>query len=75
MGINSIWIKRGGPQKHEHSRYFNTTQALAYYAEVLIYKKKQLLAQNSPIIVVGASYGGSKLPCQVLNLNVIYKMS
>ncbi|RVX20133.1 Lysosomal Pro-X carboxypeptidase [Vitis vinifera] len=28
------------------------------YAEVLIYIKKKLLAENSPVIVVGASYGG-----------------
>ncbi|XP_034687382.1 lysosomal Pro-X carboxypeptidase-like [Vitis riparia] len=38
--------------------YFNSAQAIADYAEVLIYIKKKLLAENSPVIVVGASYGG-----------------
>ncbi|CBI17110.3 unnamed protein product, partial [Vitis vinifera] len=38
--------------------YFNSAQAIADYAEVLIYIKKKLLAENSPVIVVGGSYGG-----------------
>ncbi|KAK1375715.1 lysosomal Pro-X carboxypeptidase-like [Heracleum sosnowskyi] len=38
--------------------YFNSAQALADYAEILIYLKDKLSAHNSPIIVVGASYGG-----------------
>ncbi|XP_019176721.1 PREDICTED: lysosomal Pro-X carboxypeptidase-like [Ipomoea nil] len=38
--------------------YFNSAQALADYAEVLLYIKKKYSAQDSPIIVVGGSYGG-----------------
>ncbi|BBH05067.1 Serine carboxypeptidase S28 family protein [Prunus dulcis] len=38
--------------------YFNSAQALADYAEVLIHVKKKLHAQHSPVIVIGASYGG-----------------
>ncbi|KAK9939961.1 hypothetical protein M0R45_016640 [Rubus argutus] len=38
--------------------YFNSAQAIADYAEILIHVKKQLHAENSPVIVVGGSYGG-----------------
>ncbi|KAF1883193.1 hypothetical protein Lal_00003377 [Lupinus albus] len=38
--------------------YFNSAQAIADYAEVLIHIKKTLHAKKSPIIVLGASYGG-----------------
>ncbi|KAL6276258.1 hypothetical protein ACE6H2_019859 [Prunus campanulata] len=38
--------------------YFNSAQALADYAEVLIHVKKKLHAQHSPVIVIGGSYGG-----------------
>ncbi|KAJ1388978.1 Peptidase S28 [Sesbania bispinosa] len=38
--------------------YFNSAQALADYAEVIIDIKRTLNAQNSPVIVVGGSYGG-----------------
>ena len=41
--------------------YFNSAQALADYAEILLHIKKNLSAEMSPTIVVGASYGGSKL--------------
>jgi lysosomal Pro-X carboxypeptidase len=40
--------------------YFNSAQALADYAEILIHVRKQLHAENSPVIVVGGSYGGSE---------------
>ncbi|XP_027189501.1 uncharacterized protein [Cicer arietinum] len=38
--------------------YFNSAQAIADYAAVLIHIKKTLHAHNSPIIVLGGSYGG-----------------
>ncbi|CBI23429.3 hypothetical protein VitviT2T_019541 [Vitis vinifera] len=38
--------------------YFNSGQALADYAEVIINLKKNLSADSSPVIVVGGSYGG-----------------
>ncbi|KAK1375709.1 lysosomal Pro-X carboxypeptidase-like [Heracleum sosnowskyi] len=38
--------------------YFNSAQALADYAEILIYLKRKFSAHHSPVIVVGASYGG-----------------
>lgn len=40
--------------------YFNSAQALADYAEILLHIKHQFSAHTSPIIVVGGSYGGSK---------------
>ncbi|GLT80823.1 hypothetical protein SLA2020_522390 [Shorea laevis] len=39
--------------------YFNSAQAIADYAEILLHTKKKLHAQHSPVIVIGASYGGS----------------
>lgn len=39
--------------------YFNSAQAIADYAAVLIHIKKTLHAQKSPVIVIGGSYGGS----------------
>ncbi|KAI4322347.1 hypothetical protein L6164_022051 [Bauhinia variegata] len=38
--------------------YFNSAQAIADYAEVIIHIKKKFHAQNSPVIVIGGSYGG-----------------
>ncbi|RDX79805.1 Lysosomal Pro-X carboxypeptidase, partial [Mucuna pruriens] len=38
--------------------YFNSAQALADYAAILKHIKKTLHAQNSPVIVIGGSYGG-----------------
>ena len=40
--------------------YFNSAQALADYAAVLLHIKNMVDAHNSPIIVIGGSYGGSK---------------
>ena len=42
--------------------HFNSAQALADYAELLLHIKKMFAYDTSPIIVMGASYGGSKLP-------------
>ncbi|CAI9104931.1 OLC1v1003722C1 [Oldenlandia corymbosa var. corymbosa] len=38
--------------------YFNSAQALADYAEILLHVREKLSAHNSPIIVAGGSYGG-----------------
>ncbi|KAL2331979.1 hypothetical protein Fmac_019560 [Flemingia macrophylla] len=38
--------------------YFNSAQAIADYAKVIIHVKKTLDAPNSPVIVIGGSYGG-----------------
>lgn len=38
--------------------HFSSAQALEDYAEVIIHIKKTLHAENSPIVVIGASYGG-----------------
>ncbi|KAF4376780.1 hypothetical protein F8388_025651 [Cannabis sativa] len=38
--------------------YFNSAQALADYAHILLHINKTYKAQHSPIIVIGASYGG-----------------
>ncbi|KAK3030415.1 hypothetical protein RJ639_037544, partial [Escallonia herrerae] len=44
---------------NENTRgYFSSAQAIADYAEVLVYLKEKLSAQNSPVIVIGGSYGG-----------------
>nr|POF08670.1 lysosomal pro-x carboxypeptidase [Quercus suber] len=39
--------------------YFNSAQAIADYAEVIIDLKKNLSADSSPVIVFGGSYGGT----------------
>ncbi|XP_059429036.1 uncharacterized protein LOC132162834 [Corylus avellana] len=45
--------------KDESTRgYFNSAQALADYAAVLLHVKQNLSAENSPVIVIGGSYGG-----------------
>ncbi|XP_010527988.1 PREDICTED: lysosomal Pro-X carboxypeptidase-like [Tarenaya hassleriana] len=38
--------------------YFNTAQALADYAEILMHIKDKYATKHSPIIVIGGSYGG-----------------
>ncbi|XP_028756877.1 lysosomal Pro-X carboxypeptidase-like [Neltuma alba] len=38
--------------------YFNSAQAIADYAAVLLHVKERLSAHTSPIIVIGGSYGG-----------------
>lgn len=38
--------------------YFTSTQAMADYATLILDLKKNLSAENSPVIVFGASYGG-----------------
>ncbi|XP_023531617.1 lysosomal Pro-X carboxypeptidase-like [Cucurbita pepo subsp. pepo] len=40
--------------------YFNSAQAIADYADVLIHVKKELHAKDSPVIVLGGSYGGTQ---------------
>ena len=54
--------------------YFNSAQAIADYAEVLLYIKKKFLAENSPVIVIGGSYGGSKLLSTLISLLFLYFM-
>ncbi|KAL7127178.1 hypothetical protein ABFS83_14G238000 [Erythranthe nasuta] len=45
--------------KNETTRgYFNSAQAIADYAAILLHIKHQFSAHDSPIIVVGGSYGG-----------------
>ncbi|KAH0716353.1 hypothetical protein KY284_009258 [Solanum tuberosum] len=45
--------------KDEDTRgYFNSAQAIADYAELLSHIKEKYSAKNSPIIVIGGSYGG-----------------
>ena len=41
--------------------YFNSAQAITDYAEILLYIKEKFNARHSPVIVIGGSYGGSKL--------------
>ncbi|KAA0033354.1 hypothetical protein IC582_026830 [Cucumis melo] len=38
--------------------YFNSAQAIADYAAILIHVKKEFHANYSPVIVIGGSYGG-----------------
>ncbi|KAL4284317.1 hypothetical protein GQ457_16G009150 [Hibiscus cannabinus] len=39
--------------------YFNSAQAIADYAEIIMHIKKKFNAFYSPVIVIGGSYGGS----------------
>ncbi|XVF46809.1 hypothetical protein PTKIN_Ptkin03bG0058200 [Pterospermum kingtungense] len=38
--------------------YFTSAQALADYAAIVLHVKKTFFAKNSPVIVIGGSYGG-----------------
>ncbi|KAJ9129352.1 hypothetical protein P3X46_033856 [Hevea brasiliensis] len=38
--------------------YFNSAQAIADYAAIIMHAKKKYSANNSPVIVIGGSYGG-----------------
>lgn len=40
--------------------FFSSTQALADYAQLITDVKKNLSAENCPVVAVGGSYGGSK---------------
>lgn len=46
--------------------YFTSTQALADYAELITNLKKNLSAENCPVIAIGGSYGGSKSHLRVV---------
>jgi len=49
--------------------YFSSAQALADYAAIIMHVKQKLKARYSPVIVVGASYGGSKCSgCHILSI-------
>ncbi|CAL5426422.1 unnamed protein product [Camellia sinensis] len=43
----------------ELSAQVSAAQAIADYAEVILYLKENLSVQNSPVIVIGGSYGGN----------------
>ncbi|PIA59206.1 hypothetical protein AQUCO_00400231v1 [Aquilegia coerulea] len=56
-------IPYGGLKKVAYSNsttlgYLSSTQALADYASLIINLKKNLTAEDSPVIVLGGSYGG-----------------
>lgn len=57
-------IPYGGNKKIAYSNsstlgYLSSTQALADYATLIIDLKKNLSATDSPVVVLGGSYGGS----------------
>lgn len=47
--------------------YLSLEQALVDYAQLIIDVKKNLSAENCPVIAVGGSYGGSKLWLKIHN--------
>lgn len=60
-------IPFGSNQNSSTLGYFSSTQALADYAQLIIDVKKNLSAENCPVIAVGGSYGGSKLQFNMLS--------
>ena len=50
--------------------YFNSAQAIADYAELIINLKKNLSADSSPVIMVRGSYSGSKTLMKIRNVNL-----
>ncbi|WVZ00694.1 hypothetical protein V8G54_026763 [Vigna mungo] len=57
--IEHRYYGKSVPSKNARTMgYFNSAQAIADYASVLIHVKKTLHAPNSPVIVIGGSYGG-----------------
>ncbi|XP_076888494.1 uncharacterized protein LOC143538943, partial [Bidens hawaiensis] len=57
-GPGSMDAMKESPKNETIRGYFNSAQALADYAELLLHIKNKLHAHNSPIIVIGGSYGG-----------------
>ncbi|KAI3683578.1 hypothetical protein L1987_84086 [Smallanthus sonchifolius] len=57
-GPDSVEAMEESLQNKNIRGYFNSAQALADYAELLLHIKNKLQAHNSPIIVIGGSYGG-----------------
>jgi lysosomal Pro-X carboxypeptidase len=45
--------------------YYSASQALADYAIVITDLKKNLSADDCPVVVFGGSYGGSKFPLPI----------
>lgn len=48
--------------------YLSSAQAIADYAAILLHIKKKLSAHDSPIIVIGGSYGGSKYLSELVEI-------
>ncbi|PON55336.1 Peptidase S, partial [Parasponia andersonii] len=67
----------GSPEKaFENSStlgFLSSTQALADYAQLIIDLKKNLSAQNCPVIALGGSYGGIKY-VQTIQNNLTWKL-
>lgn len=54
--------------------YLSSTQALADYATLIIDLKKNLSAEESPVVVFGGSYGGSMI-FKILKFFLIFLIS
>ncbi|CAN0922953.1 Lysosomal Pro-X carboxypeptidase [Linum grandiflorum] len=54
----SIPEGRSYVEDNELRGYFNSAQALADYAEIILQVKQDFKAHDSPVIVIGGSYGG-----------------